>query len=64
MSAGAASWDRDLEEQASPSPLLQTWGWGEVQSHAGWTVERVWECEIRSDPAAVTQRMLSYPTRT
>ena len=41
MSAGAASWDRDLEEQASPSPLLQTWGWGEVQSHAGWTVERV-----------------------
>lgn len=42
MTADAASWDRDLEEQASPSPLLQTWGWGEVQSHAGWTVERVW----------------------
>jgi hypothetical protein len=41
MSADATSWDRDLEEQAAPSPLLQTWGWGEVQSHAGWTVERV-----------------------
>jgi len=35
------SWDRDLDERASPSPLLQTWGWGNVQSHAGWTVERV-----------------------
>jgi hypothetical protein len=41
MSAGAASWDQELEEAASPSPLLQTWGWGEVQSRAGWTVERV-----------------------
>jgi serine/alanine adding enzyme len=41
MSADAASWDRDLEERASPAPLLQTWGWGEVQSHAGWSVERV-----------------------
>jgi hypothetical protein len=41
MSAGAATWDKELEERASPSPLLQTWGWGEVQSRAGWTVERV-----------------------
>jgi serine/alanine adding enzyme len=41
MSAAAESWDRELEERASPSPLLQTWGWGEVQSRAGWTVERV-----------------------
>jgi GNAT acetyltransferase-like protein len=37
----AESWDRELEERASPSPLLQSWGWGEVQSRAGWTVERV-----------------------
>ncbi len=37
----AESWDRELEERASPSPLLQTWGWGEVQSRAGWSVERV-----------------------
>jgi hypothetical protein len=41
MTTGAADWDRDLERQASPSPLLQTWGWGEVQSRAGWSVERV-----------------------
>jgi hypothetical protein len=41
MSAGPESWDRALNELASPSPLLQTWGWGEVQSRAGWTVERV-----------------------
>ena len=41
MTAGAGDWDRDLEKVASPSPLLQTWGWGEVQSRAGWTVERV-----------------------
>ena len=41
MTPGPADWDRDLEREASPSPLLQTWGWGEVQSRAGWTVERV-----------------------
>jgi lipid II:glycine glycyltransferase (peptidoglycan interpeptide bridge formation enzyme) len=41
MTAAREAWDRDLDERASPAPLLQTWGWGEVQSHAGWTVERV-----------------------
>ena len=41
MSAPAESWDNELGERASPSPLLQTWAWGEVQSRAGWTVERV-----------------------
>ena len=41
MTPGAGDWDRDLEKEASPSPLLQSWGWGEVQSRAGWTVERV-----------------------
>jgi hypothetical protein len=41
MTAGAADWDRDLEKQTSPTPLLQTWGWGEVQSRAGWSVQRV-----------------------
>src|SRR2546426_9381258 len=35
------SWDRELDERASPAPLLQIWGWGTVQSHAGWTVDRV-----------------------
>jgi hypothetical protein len=41
MSERAAAWDEALERHGSPSPLLQTWGWGEVQSRAGWTVERV-----------------------
>src|SRR6266851_2103721 len=41
MSSKQASWDGELDERALPSPLLQTWGWGEVQSRAGWTVERV-----------------------
>jgi len=37
----ANRWDAELEERASPAPLLQTWAWGEVQSQAGWKVERV-----------------------
>src|SRR5712691_9414410 len=41
MTAVPEAWDRELDERASPAPLLQTWGWGEVQSHAGWTIERV-----------------------
>ncbi len=41
MNGKQASWDAELDERASPSPLLQSWGWGEVQSRAGWTVERV-----------------------
>jgi len=41
LTAAREAWDRELDERASPAPLLQTWGWGEVQSHAGWTVERV-----------------------
>jgi len=34
-------WDSELAEKASPAPLLQSWAWGEVQSRAGWKVERV-----------------------
>src|SRR5260370_9890093 len=41
MTGARDAWDGELDERASPAPLLQTWGWGEVQSHAGWTVERV-----------------------
>jgi len=41
MNVDATSWDRDLENLASPSPLLQTWGWGDVQSRAGWQIERL-----------------------
>jgi len=41
MSGLPEDWDRELDERASPSPLLQTWEWGNVQSHAGWTIDRV-----------------------
>src|SRR5260370_30862703 len=41
MTGARDAWDGELDERASPAPLLQTWGWGEVQSHAGWTVEGV-----------------------
>ena len=39
----AAEWDARLAElsRPAPSPLLQSWAWGEVQSRAGWKVERV-----------------------
>ena len=41
MSSESARWDAELAEKATPAPLLQTWSWGEVQSRAGWSVERV-----------------------
>jgi GNAT acetyltransferase-like protein len=41
MSSESARWDAELSARASPAPLLQSWAWGEVQSRAGWTVERV-----------------------
>ena len=41
MTDEAQRWDGELEERASPAPLLQTWAWGEVQSRAGWSIERV-----------------------
>ena len=36
-------WNRRLAELAAPapSPLLQSWEWGEVQAGAGWRVERL-----------------------
>src|SRR5205814_71467 len=37
MTADAELWDRELMELAPRAPLLQTWGWGEVQSRAGWS---------------------------
>ena len=41
--SSAEEWDRRLAELAAPapSPLLQSWSWGEVQSRAGWRVERL-----------------------
>ncbi|HSS93635.1 MAG TPA: peptidoglycan bridge formation glycyltransferase FemA/FemB family protein [Candidatus Dormibacteraeota bacterium] len=41
MTGPRVTWDRELDELASPAPLLQTWGWGEVQSRAGWAIERL-----------------------
>lgn len=41
MTDEAERWDAELSERASPAPLLQTWAWGDVQSRAGWSVERV-----------------------
>lgn len=41
MSDEASRWDAELDERATPSPLLQSFAWGEVQSRAGWSVERV-----------------------
>lgn len=41
MSADAERWDAELAALAAPAPLLQSWGWGEVQSRAGWAIERV-----------------------
>ncbi len=41
MTSDSERWDRELAERASPSPLLQSWAWGEVQARAGWSVERV-----------------------
>lgn len=37
----AEKWDRELGERATPAPLLQSWGWGEVQARSGWSVQRL-----------------------
>ena len=39
--ATAAAWDRALSTRMRPAPLLQSWGWGEVQAREGWQVRRV-----------------------
>ena len=42
MSSGDGErWVAELAHLASAPSLLQSWGWGEVQSRAGWAVERV-----------------------
>ena len=39
----AAEWDERLAARSrpEPSPLLQSWAWGEVQSRSGWSLERL-----------------------
>ncbi len=34
-------WDAALAALVSTPPLLQSWGWGQVQANAGWAVERL-----------------------
>ncbi len=34
-------WDAGLLALGSPPPLLQSWGFGEVQAREGWSIERV-----------------------
>lgn len=41
MTTEAERWDAELAAAAAPAPLLQSWAWGEVQSNAGWKVQRV-----------------------
>jgi len=41
VTGDAERWDGELAERTPRAPLLQSWGWGEVQSHAGWKVERL-----------------------
>ncbi len=41
MTSDSERWDREVDERATPAPLLQSWAWGEVQARAGWSIERV-----------------------
>ena len=41
MSGDAELWDGALAALTPRVPLLQSWGWGEVQSRAGWAIERL-----------------------
>jgi hypothetical protein len=34
-------WDQALRQLASPAPLLQSWGYGQVQAGEGWVTERL-----------------------
>ena len=38
---GASTWDAGVLGLSSPPPLLQSWGFGEVQAQEGWSPERV-----------------------
>ena len=52
MSADSERWDADLAARMSPPPLLQSWAWGEVQSRAGWSIERL---QLAGDAMASVQ---------
>lgn len=40
-SAESGAWDSALAQLSSPPPLLQSWGYGQVQAAEGWSVERL-----------------------
>lgn len=58
--AEAERWDAALSERATPAPLLQTWAWGEVQSRAGWRVERI---KLSNEAVASVQVRAVGPVR-
>lgn len=35
------AWDAALKTVTTSAPLLQSWGWGAVQVHEGWSIERL-----------------------
>ena len=41
LEEGASAWDAGVMALATPPPLLQSWGFGEVQAREGWCSERV-----------------------
>jgi len=60
VSAESERWDQELAAAADTPPLLQTWGWGEVQSRSGWTVERL---RLRGGAMASVQLRTVGPAR-
>lgn len=60
MIVDAKQWDEALAALAKPAPLLQTWGWGAVQSRAGWDVERI---ELAGGTLASVQMRKVGPAR-
>lgn len=60
MATEAERWDAQLDERATPAPLLQSWAWGEVQSRAGWTIERI---KMTGDAIASVQIRTVGPLR-
>jgi len=60
VTTDAERWDAQLNERATPAPLLQSWAWGEVQSRAGWTIERI---KLTGDAMASVQVRSVGPVR-
>jgi len=48
VTGDAEAWDGELAERTPRVSLLQSWGWGEVQARAGWSIERLRLAEGRA----------------